>query len=69
MVCVSCVRACGRQIIPPTVFYRQSVEQFTNFRLNVVKENSSVRPRTGLSCVFGWRQGVERWCPVHCVRC
>jgi hypothetical protein len=37
------------QIIPEGVFYRQSVEAFTNYRLKVVQENEDVRPCRSLS--------------------
>ena len=35
------------QIIPPDVHYRKMVEAFTQFRMNVVKENTDVRVRGG----------------------
>jgi hypothetical protein len=37
------------QIIPETAAYRQDVEQFTKFRMQVVKDNEDVRTRRTLS--------------------
>lgn len=46
-------------IMPETVFYRQSVEKFTKFRLDVVTKNEDVSGLTVRMVKMGWGEGQD----------